>query len=65
MVNAVGGSLTTNMFENIILGVHLPTVVEAQKKWAEKNTKQEEEGKTTEVPTGVAGRKLADAISGA
>jgi hypothetical protein len=57
----VGGSLTTEMFEVEILGVHLPAVVTEQRKWAEsKNTKQ---GKKTEViPKGESGRKLADAL---
>jgi hypothetical protein len=54
-------SLTTNLFDTLIMGTHLPDVITSLKAHAEHTVKESD--KVQPVEKGVAGRKLADAAT--
>jgi hypothetical protein len=58
------GSLTTEMFDTQVVGLHLPDVALAQQKWRENKNKpveDQETAKPEEVAAGNVGRKLVKA----
>jgi hypothetical protein len=54
-------SLTTNLFDTLIMGTHLPDVIASLKAHSERTAKESD--KAQPVEKGVAGRKLADAAT--